>query len=169
MSIHPVRRRMAFVLCLLAAIFISACAMPVVSAVRNLSSGAKRIQAELFNDGASDLDVRFASSKAVILPESLQLLDDAAAALETIDKEIFTLQVIGHTDTTGPADQNLQLSQLRAKAVVEYLQAEKGIPWWFMTPLGKGETAPKIDPEKTSADRAVNRRVELRLIKKENS
>ncbi|MGE4292131.1 MAG: OmpA family protein [Desulfovibrio sp.] len=158
----------SFALVLLVALLCAACAMPVVRAVRTLNSQAERIQAELFNNGAVDLDIRFASGKTTILKESIPLLNDAASALEDVDKEKYILQIIGHTDTTGPAKFNETLSFGRARAVLAYLRDNKGMPWWFMTPVGKGESEPKISPEKSTADRATNRRVEFRLVRKED-
>lgn len=145
----------------------SACAPQLaVRAARGLSAQAEEIRADLFNDGSADLRIAFAPGKAEILPESLPLLDDAAAALNEIDRDKYVLHVIGHTDSTGAADMNLALSQKRAQAVVKYLQDKHGLPWWFLTPMGMGETELKINPEKTSEDRAANRRVELRLVEK---
>ncbi len=147
---------------------VQACAPALaVRAVRSLSPEAEEIQADLFNNGAVDLDIRFATGKADILPESQPLLDDAAAALADIDREKYVLHVVGHTDSTGDAALNMSLSQKRAQAVVAYFQAKYAMPWWFLTPIGKGETELKVNPEKTDADRAVNRRVELVLVEKD--
>ena len=146
----------------------SACAPQLaVRAVRGLSERSESMRAELFNDGAVDLDIRFAPGKAEILDESKPLLDDAAAALNEIDRDKYVLHVVGHTDSTGAADMNLALSQKRAQAVVTYLQDKHGMPWWFLTPFGKGETELKVNPEVTDADRSANRRVELVLVAKE--
>ena len=157
---------LAVALILLAAA--SACAPQLaVRAARGLSAQAEEIRADLFNDGSADLRISFAPGKAEILPESMPLLDDAAAALAEIDRDKYVLMVVGHTDSTGAADMNLALSRKRAQAVVKYLQDKHGLPWWFLTPEGRGEAELKVNPEKTAEDRAVNRRVELRLVEKE--
>ncbi|SKA80014.1 OmpA family protein [Paucidesulfovibrio gracilis DSM 16080] len=139
------------------------CALPAVRAARSLGSQTDRIRAELFNEGASELAVPFASGKATFLPEAMPLLDDATEALRDVDQEKYRLVVVGHTDTTGSAAANLRLSRQRAQAVADYLQEQGGFPWWFLQTMGKGEEDPKITPEATPEDRAVNRRVELRL------
>jgi outer membrane protein OmpA-like peptidoglycan-associated protein len=141
--------------------------MPVVSAVKKLDGQAERIRAELFNKGSVNLDIRFASGKADILPISIPLLNDAAKALQDIDKDDYLLQIIGHTDTSGPSSYNEQLSLERARAVLAYLRDQKDVPWWFMVTVGRGESEPRVSPEISEADRAANRRVELRLVRKD--
>lgn len=69
------------------------------------------------------------------------------------------LLVIGHTDSTGAAEFNQQLSEQRAKRVVQIL-ATKGIPAESLYYQGAGEGRP-VASNDTDAGRAANRRVEL--------
>jgi len=69
----------------------------------------------------------------------------------------------GHTDSQGSASLNKKLSQRRADAVKNYLIG-KGLSSVRLSSYGFGEDYP-IDTNKTSAGRANNRRVEIRLIK----
>lgn len=69
------------------------------------------------------------------------------------------LLVIGHTDSTGAAEFNQQLSEQRAKKVVQIL-ATKGIPADSLYYQGAGEGRP-VASNDTEAGRAANRRVEL--------
>lgn len=69
------------------------------------------------------------------------------------------LLVIGHTDSTGTAEFNQQLSEERAKKVVQIL-AKKGIPSENLYYQGAGEGRP-VASNDTDLGRAANRRVEL--------
>lgn len=69
------------------------------------------------------------------------------------------LLVIGHTDSTGTAEFNQQLSEERAKKVVQIL-AKKGIPSESLYYQGAGEGRP-VASNDTDSGRAANRRVEL--------
>ena len=67
-----------------------------------------------------------------------------------------TVEVIGHTDSTGPEEYNQQLSLRRAQAVVDYLKSI-GAQANFVA-IGKGESEPVAD-NSTKEGRAQNRRV----------
>ncbi|HAI84537.1 MAG TPA: OmpA family protein, partial [Chitinophagaceae bacterium] len=67
----------------------------------------------------------------------------------------------GHTDNSGKAALNMKLSQARAEAVKAFI-TKKGIDASRLTANGYGDTMPVAD-NKTSAGKAKNRRVELKL------
>ena len=69
------------------------------------------------------------------------------------------VDVVGHTDSVGSDDDDLDLSQSRAEAVRGYL-VRRGIDASRLSAQGRGES----DPERSNATtegRAQNRRVEL--------
>jgi OOP family OmpA-OmpF porin len=68
--------------------------------------------------------------------------------------------VVGHTDSSGAEAYNQKLSERRAQAVADYLQA-KGIATGRLTASGAGESQPIAD-NKTADGRALNRRVVLK-------
>jgi outer membrane protein OmpA-like peptidoglycan-associated protein len=70
--------------------------------------------------------------------------------------------VIGHTDNTGQAAQNMDLSLQRAVSVRNYL-ASTGIDSAKLSTQGKGDTDPIAD-NSTPEGRAKNRRVELVIL-----
>jgi outer membrane protein OmpA-like peptidoglycan-associated protein len=74
---------------------------------------------------------------------------------------MIALEIEGHTDNTGNAANNLQLSESRATAVSSYLR-EKGISSSRITVKGFGHSNPIAD-NKTPAGRAKNSRVELNV------
>lgn len=69
------------------------------------------------------------------------------------------LDVIGHTDSTGNDQYNMDLSYQRAYSVADYLQAQ-GVQGRRLSPRGMGENQPIAD-NGTEYGRAQNRRVEL--------
>ncbi|RMF59783.1 MAG: OmpA family protein, partial [Bacteroidetes bacterium] len=69
----------------------------------------------------------------------------------------------GHTDSTGPDDYNLRLSQARAEAVRAYLIERFGIAPERLVARGYGESQPIAD-NVTATGRTLNRRVEFRVI-----
>ena len=76
------------------------------------------------------------------------------------DKQV---NVVGHTDSTGSAAYNQQLSEKRAEAVKSYLTA-KDVQSDRITTQGAGESQP-ITNNKTKEGRAQNRRVEIEILK----
>lgn len=75
-----------------------------------------------------------------------------------------TVEVAGHSDSTGEADYNRQLSQKRAEAVAERLAQSFGINRNRVKARGYGESEPIAD-NSTAEGRAQNRRVEARIEK----
>jgi len=77
-------------------------------------------------------------------------------------KPEWRLKLSGHTDNQGKKDDNMKLSEKRAKAVAKHLE-DKGLDpkrfkvEWF------GQTKP-IAPNTTPQGRQKNRRVEMLII-----
>ena len=130
-----------------------------------------RTEAAQANERISALDdydvqetavVTFKVNSAVLSPEAKQQLD--ALAAKALNAKGYMIEVMGHTDATGSAAKNLQLSQQRADAVVQYLAVTHKIPLRrFVTPMGYGKTEAVAD-NTTVEGRAQNRRVEVRMI-----
>lgn len=73
------------------------------------------------------------------------------------------LAVMGHTDNTGDAAKNMELSKARAMSVASFLTG-KGIDGGRVVSEGYGADNPVAD-NGTDAGRAKNRRIDLRLMK----
>jgi OOP family OmpA-OmpF porin len=101
--------------------------------------------------------IHFDIGKAVILPDSEQILGEIAKLLQ--QNTDLKLRVEGHTDNQGNVAANQSLSEKRAQAVVAWLTAH-GIPPAQLTAKGFGQAQPVAD-NSTEAGRAKNRRVEL--------
>ena len=72
------------------------------------------------------------------------------------------IEISGHTDNDGDDDFNLDLSNNRAKSVVNWL-IENGISETRLSFKGYGETMP-IVKNNTAENKAKNRRTELTII-----
>ncbi|HSH28845.1 MAG TPA: OmpA family protein [Thiohalobacter sp.] len=93
-------------------------------------------------------------------PEGKRKLDQMVSDLGRLS-DVQSIRIAGHTDSTGDAAYNKDLSMRRANAVKNYL-LEKGVDPGVMTTVGWGETKPIAD-NATRAGRARNRRVEITI------
>lgn len=103
----------------------------------------------------------FELGKAVINSKSYPELDEVVAMMKENTKIVIQLE--GHTDNKGNADANLKLSQSRVDAVKKYITS-KGISKDRVKTKAFGGTQP-IATENTEEARALNRRVEMRVLK----
>lgn len=103
--------------------------------------------------------IYFETDSDVLKPESKKDLDMLSDILKRNPQA--NLDVEGHTDNTGSAEHNLDLSTRRAAAVVKYL-VDKGIDATRLASHGYGETMP-VATNDTPEGRALNRRVELKV------
>lgn len=99
-----------------------------------------------------------------------QLKESSFAELNTLAAELnanpsYQISLSGHTDNIGQEEDNLELSQARAKAVAEYLTS-KGIAPTRITYKGYGSQQP-ISTNDTEQGREQNRRVEFILSQDE--
>jgi OOP family OmpA-OmpF porin len=103
--------------------------------------------------------INFDFDSAQIKPEFEPVLDVAVQELQ--DNPTISVEVAGHTDSTGADEYNQGLSERRANSVVDYL-VSKGVDRSRLSSVGHGESQPVAD--NSSADgRAQNRRVELNV------
>ena len=104
-------------------------------------------------------DIAFDSGQAVIRPNFRSALDNFAQSLQ--QNPTSTVQIIGHTDSTGSAATNESLSLQRADATRDYL-VSRGVASNRITIDGRGPREPVANND-TEAGRARNRRVEIFL------
>ena len=87
------------------------------------------------------LRVQFRLDSAALTPTAMLDLDQVAIAFNGPELASTALTLEGHTDASGDAGYNLQLSQRRAEAVVAYL-VSRGVAWQRLNAVGYGESRP---------------------------
>ena len=104
--------------------------------------------------------IYFDLGKASIKPTSKKTMDATVEILK--DFPSIRVEIVGHTDNTGSREVNLDLSRRRAESVRDYLVAE-GVAADRLQTRGAGPDEPIAD-NKSSRGRAVNRRIEYKLL-----
>jgi OOP family OmpA-OmpF porin len=100
-------------------------------------------------------------NSAEIKSEAFPMLDEAVLILN--ENPTMKVEIDGHTDNTGSAAYNMNLSERRAKSVMKYF-VDKGVEAGQLNTKGFGFTKPAASND-TKEGRAKNRRVELTPVK----
>jgi outer membrane protein OmpA-like peptidoglycan-associated protein len=101
--------------------------------------------------------ITFENGSAILTPAGRTAVAKAADILRANPNVVVRIE--GHTDSTGSAQSNLDLSRARATTVLDSLVA-LGIARERLSASGYGESRPKV-PDTTPQNRAINRRVEF--------
>lgn len=113
------------------------------------NAGNVRVDEEfLFSPGSSYLSADYS-----------EILDLGVAVMKLNPR--VTMTVVGYTDDVGDSELNQDLSLERATVVVDYM-VERGIDRSRFNAVGKGEAEPRV-PNDSSTNRALNRRIEVKL------
>jgi outer membrane protein OmpA-like peptidoglycan-associated protein len=102
-------------------------------------------------------DVTFASNQSSINPGFYATLDDVAGVLNRYDQSV--VDIVGHADSDGAEDYNLNLSRQRASSVAQYLVSRNVLADRLYVD-GRGESQP-VATNATADGKAQNRRVEI--------
>ena len=105
-------------------------------------------------------DITFPVDSDKVNPQFYQTLAAVGEVLAHYNRT--TIEVSGHTDSTGADQYNQDLSQRRAGAVA-YILAQNGVMPQRMYVIGMGETRP-VASNANAGGRARNRRVEIQII-----
>ncbi len=116
----------------------------------------ERVREDLLRITLSN-EVSFDFDSAEIRPAFRPTLERLAAVLVKYDRS--RARIVGHTDSVGSEDYNLELSLRRAEAVRRALIAY-GVPAERLSAEGRGEAEPRAS-NATAAGRQLNRRVEI--------
>ncbi|WP_436883498.1 OmpA family protein [Enterobacter asburiae] len=103
----------------------------------------------------------FAPGEYSLRPGSTKVLVSALVDIKA--KPGWLIVVSGHTDNTGSPRLNQTLSLKRAEAVRDWMRDTGGVPENCFAVQGYGATRP-LQTNDTTAGRAANRRVEIRLV-----
>lgn len=124
------------------------------------SKGLKAQEAALLSGlppPAKSFTLYFDQGTVTPTPASQAVLDELRA--EIASRSGPQVEVTGHTDTIGGADDNDRLSQQRAEEVLNWL-AGQGFDRSLMSATGRGERELK-EPTVDNVSNAANRRVEV--------
>jgi len=134
-----------------------------------LDAQARELEADIQNDRVRIVNT--GSELIVTLPEGILFATDSAAVMPSLMNDLYAVadnlnrypnsrvEVIGHTDNTGSAAYNMDLSQRRAMSVATVLR-NGGVSAARVVAYGRGEDQP-VASNLTPEGRAQNRRVEI--------
>jgi outer membrane protein OmpA-like peptidoglycan-associated protein len=137
----------------------------VQTANNRITTLENRVNNINFNDAyneSSKETVTFALNSSALNAQAKSALDKIGSDVSG-QRSGYLLELQGFTDSTGSEQYNVGLSQRRAEAVQRYL-VSKNVPLYRISIVGLGKDNPVAD-NKTSAGRAQNRRVEVRVMK----
>jgi outer membrane protein OmpA-like peptidoglycan-associated protein len=104
-------------------------------------------------------DILFDLNEATLKTEAQLVLAKLAGIMLIMPDQGAVIE--GHTDSTGSPDYNLDLSQRRARAVLDFMQGE-GLAPTRLRAIGKGMESPVAD-NSSPEGRKRNRRVEIEI------
>jgi OmpA-OmpF porin, OOP family len=154
---------------------LSAVAAAANDAAGRAQASADRAQAEANNasDRINAMDdyelletftVHFRSGSAVLSREAKAEIDAAATKVQSDNLKGWVIEIVGYADSRGNTACNGSLSDRRADAVINYLVTTYNLPLRrLVQPFGYGSLNPVAD-NATGEGRALNRRVEIRLL-----
>lgn len=106
-----------------------------------------------------NIKIKFDFDSAALREDQKPQLATLCQVMKSVDVQLF--QIVGHTDSSGSASYNENLSLLRAKEVKRHLVSECGIAEERLEAIGMGESAPFDVNDPRSDD---NRRVEFQAL-----
>ncbi len=128
--------------------------------------GLYGMEAELITRGLLTLNTIYFNYNTVnIKPESFQTLEEVGLILARYNE--LRIEIGGHTDNVGSDTYNLQLSRVRAEAVLDWLlERVPDLSLSQFTVVGYGESQP-FTTNDTEAGRTLNRRVAFKVLNTE--
>ncbi|MFC7703042.1 OmpA family protein [Plastorhodobacter daqingensis] len=137
-----------------------------------IGANLDRQAAELRNSVGSNIDVRNTGNELIVtMPQDILFATDSAVVRADLQRDLraiagnlisypnSTIQIVGHTDSTGTAAYNQNLSERRANAVAAVLR-DSGVPSSRIVAYGRGQDQP-VASNATAEGRMQNRRVEI--------
>jgi OmpA-OmpF porin, OOP family len=98
-------------------------------------------------------------------PKARRLADAVVSAKKKLEQSgvhSFKFEVSGHTDSSGSASHNEELSKRRAERMKKEL-ARKGVAEGDVIAVGMGSKRPLVKPDDTAAKKKKNRRYEVQV------
>lgn len=123
---------------------------------------AASVTTTVYEDIAISAALLFDFDSAELTDDAKAVIDERIAKYKGKGELTKNVTVIGHTDSTGPAEYNMKLSKRRAQAVADYLAQNTNITDDQIDVIGMGETDP-VASNDTKEGRQANRRVVIHL------
>jgi len=130
--------------------------------LKDIEENTNRFTALSEYDVKGQATVQFGSGSSKVsanYQEDLKKLAQTATALTG-----YIIEVTGYADASGSAAVNTQLSEDRAKAVINYLLQQGGVPVRHIVAPGAMGEYGAVATNETKAGRAENRRVEVKIL-----
>jgi outer membrane protein OmpA-like peptidoglycan-associated protein len=128
----------------------------------------KEVNAKLLAEGRKN-QCSFKTDSDELMPGCDAKLKNLANVLVEMKKRLkiagvtsFKFEVSGHTDSSGRAEHNKELSSKRAATIERELVA-RGIARSEIMSVGMGFDRPLVNPDNTPAKKAKNRRYEIQV------
>ncbi|MEO9516441.1 MAG: OmpA family protein [Paracoccaceae bacterium] len=106
-----------------------------------------------------NIQITFDFDSSALRDDQKPKLATLCQVINSVDIDLF--RIVGHTDASGSADYNKNLSLLRAQEVKRHMVNDCGIPETRLEAIGVGESF-LLDSEDPRGD--VNRRVEFQAL-----
>lgn len=108
-------------------------------------------------DVLQNAQINFSSGTANLRANSIPTMERLTGIALACSDSGLAVEIGGHTDSQGSDESNQTLSELRAKAIAQFM-IDRGVPAATLSPIGFGEAQPIGDNE-TREGRAQNRRI----------
>lgn len=133
---------------------------PVVEATQDAAATYESSENIVRTTGNRNWDITFRSGSAELTPEGMRTCEQLARELSINN---FKVEIHGHTDNTGNAQENKALSLRRAQTVKSYLERKYSATFpanRIASPTGHGQDDPVAD-NGSEVGRSKNRRVQI--------
>ncbi|MEE2760930.1 MAG: OmpA family protein [Pseudomonadota bacterium] len=142
------------------AIIMVQCLSPALAQTSGIITTEVLVQ-RLGGYGAADLNIQFGVNSDKVTPRVKDQMRELGQALTSNALQAGIFEIIGHTDASGRAQTNKELSQKRAESVRQFLIRNFGVAPARLKAIGLGEVQLR---DKRRPDHASNRRMEIRRL-----
>jgi outer membrane protein OmpA-like peptidoglycan-associated protein len=130
--------------------------------IKDIEQNTQRFTALSEYDVKGQATVKFKVGSAALSADDEQQLKELAQTATGLTG--YIIEVMGFADSTGDAAMNTRLSEQRAKAVINLLVQQGGVPVRHIVAPGAMGEYGAAAPNETKEGRAENRRVEVKIL-----
>src|SRR5712664_1902966 len=130
--------------------------------IKDIEENTNRFTALAEYDVKGEANVKFGVASSKISEKDQERLKELAQTAKGLTG--YIIEVTGYADSTGSAAINTKLSERRATAVITFLMQQGGVPVRHIVAPGAMGEYGATAPNETTAGRAENRRVEVKIL-----